>query len=440
MARQFFGVEKGLDIFQENGGLLARVLSGTAIPDGTSGGQDSAPIGSLYLRSGTGQLYQKIADADLASDWSLISSGGGSASIGNWRSESLLVVTNDSVDVGVPRDMVSAYFSDDNGTIVPIGDYAVGKYIVADVSGSKTLLQISDVSGNNVTFVLPTSVPPIPDPVLSAGDAFLVKHYLPDSPANQEGYAIVVFNGTSMIKLGDVNWNFADGIGLAISYSPVNGVLSAGDTVNSAIEKLDGNQLDLISLSGVLKGATELGSFTGTTIADGRSIKGALQDLETAHEATADDVSHLVTLSGAGIDADHFGSFTGSSLADDQTAKQLFQRIEDLLEQLRGVQSTGITGLTIVDAVPVASVKTCKWLIEAFEEATPANIKALELFAVNDGSTADHTVYARLALGADFNLTISLDVFGGNMRLRAESTTAGVTVTARRLEVVKSVL
>ncbi|QGH73034.1 MAG: hypothetical protein [Siphoviridae sp. ctCJE6] len=42
---------------------------------------------------------------------------------------------------------------------------------------------------------------------------------------------------------------------------------------------------DLITLSGVSEGSANLGTFTGTTISDSDTIKGALQDLETAVEA-----------------------------------------------------------------------------------------------------------------------------------------------------------
>jgi hypothetical protein len=390
VSRNFFGIEKGLDIYQQDGGLLVRILSGFAQPDGVSGDQDSAPIGSLYVRSGTGELYQKIANDGLPSDFDRFDNP--QMSVGSWRSEKLLLVTNEVQGAGV-RDVVATPFLDDDGAAIPISEYSVGKWVITDADGSPVLMKITDVTGDNVTF----TVMPIPPadgstPPLSSGDTFVCEYYLPDSPDGQEGLAIVVFNGSVIIKIADLNWNFADGINLAASYSAVNGSITSADTVNSAIEKLDGNQQDLTSALGVSQGDVD------------------------------------------------FGSFDGVSLDNDQNAKQLFQRIEVLLEQLRGVQVAGITAEQTVDSVPHASVKTCKWLVEAFEEASPANRKALEVYALNDGAVSDHTVYARLAIGSDFNLSISVDVSGADMRLRAASTSAGVTVTARRIEVVKSTL
>ena len=56
---------------------------------------------------------------------------------------------------------------------------------------------------------------------------------------------------------------------------------------SAVVTEIDGNVDDLISLSGVAEQQTGLGTFTGSTISDGANIKDALQDLETAAEAAA---------------------------------------------------------------------------------------------------------------------------------------------------------
>lgn len=55
----------------------------------------------------------------------------------------------------------------------------------------------------------------------------------------------------------------------------------------AVLNEVDGNVDDLISLSGVAENQTGLGTFTGSTISDGANIKDALQDLETAAESAA---------------------------------------------------------------------------------------------------------------------------------------------------------
>ena len=73
-----------------------------------------------------------------------------------------------------------------------------------------------------------------------------------------------------------------------ISYSNTSSGLVATD-VQGAIDEIDADVDDLNTLSGVDKNAVSLGIFTGSTIGDSQSIKSALQDLETAHEAHIND-------------------------------------------------------------------------------------------------------------------------------------------------------
>lgn len=385
MGRIGFGIEKSLRIYAENSLTdFVDVLFGGAAPGGDTGEQDAAPIGSIFLRT-NGELYQKIADTDSASDWQL--NGASSATIGTWRPETLVAVTGEVQGAGT-RDMVANPFSDDDGTTLPIGEFVVGKFVITDAFGTPVLLEITDVTGDDVTFALAENE-------LVSNDTFVVRNYLPD-PEGFENTAIVNFNGSIILKIADVDWNFADGIQMASSYASQNGSITSADSVNSAIEKLDGNQQDIQTLTGVAQGETVLGAFTAP----------------------------VELILGAAL-----------------TIKSAFQRVGELLQQLRGVQVAGLTTLATVDAVPVASVRACKWFVVVTEDATPANTQGFEVYAINDGSSeADDTVFAKLRAGANFNFSISVDVDAGEMRLRAESSSAGVTVTARRIEVVQSVL
>lgn len=480
MSRQNHAIEKALRIYKENSNTdFVDFLFGTAAPGGDAGEQDAAPIGSFYLRQNgaSSGMYQKKANAGATGDWEL--NGASAATIGTFRGEKVRAVTNDTVTAGVARDLVASPFADDEGTTLVAADFAIGEFIIADSDGTPVLLEVTAISAPSVTFSTPGSAP-----TLSEGDTFVANNYLPDTPGDQEGQAIVHYNGSVIVKIGDVDWNFADGINMAAGYTAGSGDVSASDTVQSAIEKLDGNNDaqdsvlgtaqgavdlgtftgatisdnvsvkvalqeletayeetdqnvdDLITLSGVAENAVNLGSFTGATISDNNTIKGALQELETAYEETDQNVDDLITLSGVAENSVDFGTFTGTLFADNLTAKALFQRTEDLLEQLKPVEVTGVTTITTVDEVPVASYPACKWLVEAFEEATPGNKKAAEVYALNDGTSVDDTVYSILRLGSNFNIAISVDISGGNMRLRASSSTAGVTVRARRIGVI----
>lgn len=480
MSRQPFDVEIGLKISEENSDNGILLLTGSAAPDGTSGQQGNAAIGSLYIRRGTSELYQKRTNAGAPSDWSI--SG---ANIGTWRSEKIRVVSGDTgVTPGVARNLTTTPFSDDDGTQLSAADFTVGEYAIIN----NVLLEVTDVSSPNVTFSSVSA-----GVALAENDTFVTANYLPDSPGDQEGQAIVTYNGSTIIKIADIDWNFADGISMAAGYSAASGDPTSSDTVQSAIEKVDGNNDAQDTLLGTLQGAVNLGAFAGSTITDNNTVKGALGELESAHEEVDQNVDDLITLSGMPENSTDLGTFTGSVISDNTTVKNALQELEskdetqdgiiteidqnvddlislsgvaenstnlgawtgygsilwtatetiktalqkvaNFLGSLRSVEVTGVTAEASVDEVPVATVSSCKWLIHAFEEATPANRTSVEVFAINDGTNADDTVYAKLKLGANFNAVFSVDISGGNMRLRASSSTAGITVRARRIAV-----
>jgi len=127
-----------------------------------------------------------------------------------------------------------------------------------------------------------------------------------------------------------------------------------------------------VSLTGVAKDSTNLGTFTGSTIADSLTLKGALQALETAVEAeeaaraaavTAENtamlaavavvqadvnqnesdcdagiaanevhIDNLATLSGVAKDSTGLGNFTGSTITNGTVLKTALQEIETALE------------------------------------------------------------------------------------------------------------
>jgi hypothetical protein len=480
MARQYYGVEKGLRIYAENSDNNVIVFTGSGAPAATAEFND-APIGSLYIREGSGELYQKAADTNSVGDWVL----NGGADIGTWRPEKIRALSGDTgITSGVARDLTASPFSDDEGTQLSAADFAIGEYAIID----NVLYEVTDVSAPNVTFTTAS-------PALSEGDTFLAINYLPDSPDSQEGQAIVTYNGSAMVKIGDIDWNFATGIELAAGYSAGSGDVTASDSVQSALEKIDGNNDAQDTLLGTTQGAVDLGTFSGVTISDANSVKGALQELETAHEEVDQNVNDLITLSGVAENSTDLGTFTGSVITDNttvknalqeleskdeaqdgiiteidanvddlitavgipenqvnlgvftgfgailltatETVKSAIQKITDFLGNLRSVEEVNVSTQTVIDSVGVSDVAACKWFIVAFEEATPANREAIEVFALNDGASADFNEVSKLRLGTTGGnfLQLSVDVSGGNMRLLVDTNTTGLTVRARRVAV-----
>lgn len=392
MAQQLHGIEKGIELFTPNGDALTRVLAGAAAPGGTTD-TDDAGVGSVYKQT-TGNLYLKITAGSGTDKWIRIATATDLVSTVKFRGERVRAVTGQAAPTtGSVLDLTASPLSDDDTPFLSASDFAVDDHIIFAAGGTPKLMRVSVVSAPNIT-VVDANVP------LADGDNFLAISYLPDSPDAQELQAIVAYDGTAdvMIKVGDINWDFATGINLSAGYAAQNGSISSADTVESAIEKLDGNQIDLTTLSGVAQGSVNLGTFTGLTIQDNRTIKEALQDLETALEGIAVDSS-----------------------------------------------ADAVTTAVTLDEMLVDDFLAAKWLVVAELDSAPgANRRAAEVFAAHDGhagadaANADFTVYAVLKKGTIAGLSISVDLNGSGagqtMRLRVAATGA-TSFRAKRLAV-----
>ena len=122
---------------------------------------------------------------------------------------------------------------------------------------------------------------------------------------------------------------------------------------------------NMATLTGVAKDAVNLGTFSGSTIADSQTLKAALQALETAVEASgsaatltavSSDVVDLRTLSGTADEAEDLGTFSGATIADSSTIKAALQALETAVEAA-GIVDAGdnvnrLVGSTTADSVP----------------------------------------------------------------------------------------
>jgi hypothetical protein len=374
MARDIFDAELGFAVSAENGDRQIYLISGTAAPDGTSGKQAEAPIGSLYARSGTGELYQKIANAGAPADYQLNQATGGT--IGNWRPERVDAHTGQVLIAGITDP---TGWSDNDGGFDG-DDATVGHYVL---DGNCALWEITVVTSATSITLAAAATPP------AADDMFAVKYNLPD-PAGQENQAIIVFDGTACIKVADVDFGSATGVVLVAPYTPINGDPVAGDTVQAAIEKLDGNQDDIQTTLGVPQGSTNLGAFLAP------------------------------------------GSFL---LTATETVKSALQKLADYMFGIKVTQTTGVTTATVVDSLPHATYGRVKWVVEVFETATPANAEGFTVDALTDGTSVDDTVFGKLRLTKIAGLTTAVAINGANLELSIAAT-ASCTVNVRRITTV----
>lgn len=219
----------------------------------------------------------------------------------------------------------------------------------------------------------------------------------------------------------------------------------AFQALETAHEETDANVDDLITLSGVAENSTDLGSFTGSTIADNDTVKEALQDLETAYEETDQNVDDLISLSGVAENATDLGTFSGSIIPDSSTVKAALQSLETYTQAIEGgvaIQVSGVTTAQVVDSMLVDDVLSAEWEIVAWEDAAPSNKVFQKITALHNGTasadatTVDDVVHTKLKVGSNFNavFTTSLNGAAGAqvMRLSAESSSAGISMEIRR--------
>jgi len=112
-------------------------------------------------------------------------------------------------------------------------------------------------------------------------------------------------------------------------------------TITNLIDANETHIDNVVSLTGISKDDVNLGTFTGATIADSSTLKGALQALETATELKAAtsvvteldaNVDDLISLSGVAENSTGLGTFTGSTISDASTIKDALQDLETAVE------------------------------------------------------------------------------------------------------------
>lgn len=432
MSRILHGIEKGIRVYGENSETIyVDKLIGSGAPIGTSGDTDAASIGSTYQDYTNGKMYIKQTDTSSAGDW--IAVGNVTIDQLSWRNEKVAAATNDTVVAGSNIDP-SAWSDNDDG-FTPV----VGQYILGDADGAPALFEITVVTSSTDIDLVAAST------AIASNDTFIVQNFLPDG-TGQEDQALfhIPIAGSAGIKIGDVNWNFADGIGMAAGYSASSGNVTSADTVQTAIQKVDGVNDAQDTTLGTAQGATDLGTFTGVTISDNVSVKVGMQELETAYEETDANVDDLITLSGVAENATDLGTFTGDCIPDASDNKEALQALETCIEEGRK-QVNGtipINTPTVLDSISVDDYQRATWILVARETANPARVRSLELNAIHNGHSAadatktDDSISERLNIG-NVNLQISTTVSGAagaqvmNFVLETNET-GGVTYTLER--------
>ena len=162
----------------------------------------------------------------------------------------------------------------------------------------------------------------------------------------------------------------------------LNDDASASASLTALINANETHIDNVATLSGLAKDSVDLGTFTGVTIADSQTIKQALQALETAVESKGSATSltslttavgDLNTLSGVAQNATNLGTFTGSTIADNVAVKTAIQSLETAVETkcATGANVNTLVGVTSGETEPAS-------FLFLVVDAANGSIKALD--------------------------------------------------------------
>ena len=162
----------------------------------------------------------------------------------------------------------------------------------------------------------------------------------------------------------------------------LNDDASAASSLTALINANETHIDNVATLSGLAKDSVNLGTFTGTTIADSETIKGALQTLETAVESKGSATSltsltsavgDLNTLTGVAQNATNLGTFTGSTIADNVAVKAAIQALETAVETKAntGANVNTLVGVTSGETEPAS-------FLFLVVDASDGSIKAID--------------------------------------------------------------
>lgn len=362
MARTFFETELGISLTGLNGDDGLVILRGSGLPGGDAGDQDNASPGSIYLRD-SGSFHVKKTAGSGSDKW-FQAADAASIVDPNWRPELVRAATGAVLSAGSVDPTSWA----DNESAMAAGDFAVGEYVLGGVGGSPALFEVTGVAAPNIT-IAAASQP------LADNDMIMVRKYLVDTPSGQENQALVVYNGSDIVKIADFDWNFANGINLEATYAAGAGNVDNSDTVQSALQKLDGNLDNSSSILGRnVQTDSDMGAYTGSFLSDNQSAKQNLQQVETEAENSrsslgtnigdtdmglytgvvlTDNTNAKANIQELGNEAEadrqalgtnvgdtNMGTYTGALLNDNESAKQNIQQLESESESLRTLSGT----------------------------------------------------------------------------------------------------
>ena len=210
-------------------------------------------------------------------------------------------------------------------------------------------------------------------------------------------------------------------------------------TITNLIDANETHIDNVVSLTGVSKDAANLGTFTGSTIADSATVKAAIQALETAVELKAatsvvteidGNVDDIISLSGVAENSTGLGTFTGSTISDASTIKDALQDLETAVESAQAGSAVADRTKTIT-----GDADTTHYVTFVADDNSSATAETV----FTDGGITYNPASNLLSLGAADITTLKVGGVAVTSTATELNILDGVTSTAAELNILDGV-
>jgi hypothetical protein len=210
-------------------------------------------------------------------------------------------------------------------------------------------------------------------------------------------------------------------------------------TITNLIDANETHIDNVATLTGVAKDSANLGTFTGSTIADSATLKAALQALETALELKAatsvvteidGNVDDLISLTGVAEQATGLGTFTGSTISDAANIKDALQDLETAVESAAAGSAVADRTKTIT-----GDADTTHYLTFVADDNSSATAETV----FTDGGITYNPASNLLSIGATDVTTLKIGGVAVTSTAAELNILDGVTSTAAELNILDGV-
>ena len=339
-----------------------------------------------------------------------------------------------------PTGKTSGAFSDDSGGIEGTNFWDETQWTDGDQvlsTNASTLGQIfewvEDSAGGEWIYQMT-----LPD-----YNARSVKFDFLDTVAGQRDGAAYLMkeSGPEVIKIADFDMSSAATIKMAGGYAPASGDPASSDSIQGAIQKVDGNNDAQDTLLGTAQGDTDLGNTGWNLVPDNTTVKNTLETLDNVTDDNSSYVGRdnsindsMPDFSGLADNGMPVG-YTPEYITDDDDLTLSVAKLDDSLKTFvdgtaSGTTVTGISSETTIDTYAASGNVGAKYFILAWDGA--GNRYGSELYVLNNTTAVDFTEYGVLLLGSADVIDINVTVEGGNVTVKVTPASGTFTVKSQR--------